>query len=239
MSAIVQPLALGLSERPVRKPWLGPRWRRFLRRGLVALAVGIVLRIFVGEAALVPTSSMEGTILVGDHILVNKFAFGPEVPFTDWRLPRLRTVERGNIIAFHYPKDPTLNFLKRVIAVGGETVEIRDGVVYVNHIPQREPYVVHTEPVWKRLGENMKPMVVPAGRLFVLGDNRDNSDDSRFWGTVPAENVIGEPLMVLWSYDAPSKAWLNEDTAFKLQFYSSIATHFFARTRWRRTGTLL
>jgi len=210
-----------------------------LRRFTLALLCGVVLRIFVGEAALVPTSSMEGTILVGDHILVNKFIYGPKIPFTNLHLPQLAHPQRGNIIAFTYPKDPSLNFLKRVVAVGGDVVELREGVLYVNAIPVREPYVVHSEPAWRRVGENMSARVVPAGQLFVLGDNRDNSDDSRFWGSVPEENVIGEPLMVLWSYDAPSASWLNDNLEFKAHFYASIASHLLVRTRWSRTGILL
>ena len=182
---------------------------------------------------------MEGTILVGDHIFLNKLLYAPQVPFTTLRLPRLKRVARGNIVAFHYPKDPSLNFLKRVIAVGGDVVEIKDGIVYVNHMPVREPYAVHTNPPWKRHPDSLSARLVPLGQLFVLGDNRDNSDDSRFWGTVPVGNVIGEPLFVFWSYDAPSAAWLNESPRFQLHFYSSILSHLFARTRWNRLGILL
>jgi signal peptidase I len=198
--------------------------------------IAFLVRTFIGEAALVPTSSMEGTILVGDHILLNKFAYGPEI--FGFHLPRLRSVERGNIIAFHYPKDPSLNFLKRAIAIGGDTVEIKDSIVYVNGIPQFEPYAVHKHGLWLH-HEDMRLTQVPFGHLFVLGDNRDNSDDSRFWGTVPDENVIGEPLMIVWSYDAPSSEWLNDSPGAQLRLYASIAVNFFAHTRWSRTGTLL
>jgi signal peptidase I len=186
---------------------------------------------------------MEGTILVGDHLLLNKFAYGPEIPLLGWHLPRLRTPQRGAIIAFHYPKDPSLTFLKRVIAVGGDTVEIRDSIVYVNGIPQREPYAVHKHAAYFAAAsihhDDMPLRHVPAGELFVLGDNRDNSDDSRFWGTVPVGNVVGEPLMIVWSYDAPSAAWLNERPGAQLRLYASIAVGFFAHTRWSRTATLL
>jgi signal peptidase I len=132
-----------------------------------------------------------------------------------------------------------LTFLKRVAAVGGDTVEIKEDVLYVNHIPVREPYVVRATPVWRRHAENMPARRVPENHLFVLGDNRDNSDDSRFWGTVPEDNVIGEPLLVVWSYDAPSSAWLSENPQQQVRLYSSIAMHLFSRTRWWRTGILL
>jgi len=215
-----------------------PRYRRILRRAFLLVLVAFLIRTFIGEAALVPTSSMEGTILVGDHLLLNKFAYGPEVPFLGIHLPRLRTPQRGAIIAFHYPKDPSLTFLKRVVAVGGDSVEIRDSIVYVNGIPQFESYAVHKHAKWLR-HDDMPARYVPRGELFVLGDNRDNSDDSRFWGTVPVGNVVGEPLMIVWSYDAPSSEWLNEQPGAQLRLYGSIAVGFFAHTRWSRTGTLL
>jgi signal peptidase I len=231
-----EPALYSLERVGVRAPRKPHRLSRVVRRTFLLVLIAFVIRTFIGEAALVPTSSMEGTILVGDHILLNKFAYGPE--FLGIRLPRLRRVQRGNIIAFHYPKDPTLNFLKRVIAVGGDTVEIRGSIVYVNGIPQFEPYAVHKHGGWLHQ-EDMPVRIVPKGELFVLGDNRDNSDDSRFWGTVPEHNVIGEPIMIVWSYDAPSREWLNESPGGQLRLYTSIAAGFFAHTRWSRTGTLL
>jgi len=216
------------------------RKRRLWSRRLVVIGLCyFFIRTFLGEAALVPTSSMEGTILVGDHILMNKLLYGPQIPFTGWRLPFFRAVQRQDIIAFYYPRNPQLIFLKRVAAVGGDRVEIRDDVLYVNDAPVREPYAQFDRRPWRRHPENMRPRVVPHGHLFVLGDNRDNSDDSRYWGTVPQRNVIGEPLMVYWSYDAPSSAWLDKDPTRQLHFYGSIVTNLFARTRWSRTGFLL
>lgn len=218
-----------------RELWV---WRR--AKFLVITAVALFLiYTFIGEAALVPTGSMEGTILVGDHLIVNKLLYAPRVPFTRWRLPRMRTVRRGNIIAFVYPKDPSLTFLKRVAAVGGDKVEIRHDILYINDAPVAEPYVVHRARHSAAPPEEMPAQVVPAGSLFVLGDNRDNSDDSRYWGTVPEANVIGEPLMVLWSYDAPSRDWLDDDPVREVKFFASIMANLFTRTRWSRTGELL
>lgn len=194
---------------------------------------------FVGEAAVVPTGSMEGTILVGDHLIVNKILYGPHIPFTRWHLPRMKTVRQGNIIAFVYPKDTSLTFLKRVVAVGGDKVEIRRDVLYVNDAPVAEPYVVHRGWRWRAEPEKMTPLIVPRGELFVLGDNRDNSDDSRYWGTVPVENVIGEPLMIVWSYDAPTRDWLEENPLREMKFFASVVANIFTRTRWSRTGLLL
>ena len=218
----------------------GIRWpRRLSTRRLIFLAAIILgVRIFVGEASVVPTASMEGTILVGDHLFMDKLLYGPEIPLVHWRLPALRSIHRGDIIVFRYPKDPSETFLKRVTAMGGDRLEIRDGVLYVNSQPVREPYAVHHAPVHSP-EESWGPAIVPEGKLFVMGDNRDNSSDSRDWGFVPVSNVIGEPLFVYWSYDAPTSRWLDENMGHKISFYASIAGNFFSRTRWNRTGMLL
>jgi signal peptidase I len=134
--------------------------------------------------------------------------------------------------------NPEEAFLKRVTAIGGDRVEIRDGQVYVNSRAVAEPYAVHRPPL-HLMNEAMPPIEVPAGSLFVMGDNRDNSSDSREWGFVPVRNVIGEPLFVYWSYDAPSARWLDEDWTHQMAFCVSIAGNFFSRTRWSRMGRLL
>jgi signal peptidase I len=219
--------------RPARRIWLLSR-----RRWLMIIAVVLGIRIFVGEASVVPTASMEHTILVGDHLFMDKLLYGPEIPVVHWRLPMLKTVRREDIIVFRYPRNPAETFLKRVAAVGGDRLEIRNSILYVNSVAVQEPYAVHYAPVHSSQ-ESWGPTVVPAGKLFVMGDNRDNSSDSRDWGFVPVENVIGEPLFVYWSYDAPSSRWLDENPAHKVSFYASIAENFFSRTRWSRTGMLL
>jgi signal peptidase I len=229
-----RPLAHALAEpRPVRSFWRRSPWRL-----LAVAAVLLGLRTFVGEASVVPTGSMEGTILVGDHLFLNKLLYGPEIPWLNWHLPTLKTIHRGDIVVFHYPKDPEETFLKRVTAVGGDRVEIRDGVVYINARPLDEPYAVHRGPLHSAY-EEMGSVVVPQGSLFVMGDNRDNSSDSREWGFVPVRNVIGEPIFVYWSYDAPTTRWLDHDFTHEVAFYASIAGNFFTRTRWSRTGMLL
>ena len=212
--------------------------RQSTKRLLLVLLIVFFLKIFVGEASMVPTSSMEGTILVGDHLFMSKLPYGPEIPLLHWRLPMLKTIHRGEIVVFRYPKDPSQTFLKRVAAVGGDTIEIRDGILYVNSRAVNEPYAVHRGPR-SSAHEEMREVTVPPGELFVMGDNRDNSSDSRDWGCVPVKNVIGEPLFVYWSYDAPSSSWLDESFGHQVEFYGSIVGNFFSRTRWSRTGTLL
>lgn len=203
----------------------------------MALFVFIV-RVFIGEASVVPTGSMEGTILVGDHLFMDKLLYGPEIPFTRLRLPAIKSVHRGDIVVFRYPKDPRETYLKRVAALGGDTVELRNGQLFINSKVVTEPYAVHRGSLYSPY-EQMAPIVVPQGKLFVMGDNRDNSSDSREWGFVPMENVIGEPLFVYWSYDAPSSRWLDENLRHRMGFYASIAGNFFSHTRWSRTGIWL
>jgi signal peptidase I len=227
---------------------LAPSFARVLRRhrawamvrwvGTVLVAVTL-LRVFVGEASVVPTGSMERTILVGDHIFVDKALYGPEIPMTSLRLPALRSVRRGDIVAFRYPKDPSLIFLKRVIALGGDRVEIRNDVLFLNGQPRAEAYVEHTRAGTPGYRESMRPLVVPAGHMFVLGDNRDDSEDSRYFGAVPLANVMGEPVFIYWSYNAPSAEWLDEALSHRLGFYISMLPHLWSRTRWHRVGELL
>jgi len=221
--------------------WAGSfrlRWRLSWRRVIVLAALVLGIRTFIGEASVVPTASMEGTILVGDHLFMDKLLYGPEIPFLHWRLPMLKTIHRGEIVVFRYPKNPSETYLKRVAAVGGDRVEIRDGILYINSGPVQEPYAVHHGPLHNPQ-ESWGPTVVPRDNLFVMGDNRDNSSDSRDWGFVPIQNVIGEPLFVYWSYDAPTARWLDESVAHRVSFYASIVGNFFSRTRWKRTGMLL
>ena len=243
-------LSLGLCESPSLPPvddaaapviaddaQIRPFWQRALsrrsllrrstRRLLFLLLIVFFLRTFIGEASIVPTASMESTILVG-----------PEIPLVHWRLPMFKKIRRGEIVVFRYPKQPSEMFLKRVTAVGGDQVAIRDGVLYINSQPVSEPYAVHHGPAHSA-HEAMGPLTVPKDQLFVMGDNRDNSSDSRDWGFVPVKNVVGEPLFVYWSYDAPSSRWLDENLGHRASFYASIAGNFFSRTRWSRTGRWL
>jgi len=213
-------------------------WRRPVGRLIIIALVVLGVRTFVGEASVVPTGSMEGTILIGDHLFLDKMLYGPEIPLLDWRLPRLKSVRRGDIVAFRYPRDPEETFVKRVVAVGGDVLEIRDSRLFINSQAIDEPYVLHRFPL-RSAHEHVGPIQVPPGSLFVMGDNRDNSSDSREWGFVPAENVIGEPLLVYWSYDAPTARWLDRDLGKQMAFYASIIGNFFSHTRWARTGMLL
>ncbi len=178
-------------------------WRRY---GSIVTTVCLFLlaRAFVVQAFEIPSGSMMNTLLVGDYILVNKFLYGPAIPFTSWHLPGFRDPSRGDVIVFRYPRDESRDFIKRVIAVGGDTVQVDGEGVYVNGRLLDEGYVRRewTDPTGGchyRYG--CVPTVVPPGSYFVLGDNRDNSQDSRYWGFVRRGEVIGGAFLIYWSWD--------------------------------------
>jgi signal peptidase I len=239
-----------------------------IRSLLVVLIAVFFIRTFVAEATVIPTGSMEQTILIGDHVFLNKLLYGPRLPYTSLRLPPLKKIHHQDIVAFRYPRNPSVMFVKRVIGLGGDVIRIKNKKVYVNGKALKEPYVQYQFASIFPLRDNFPPSIeqiatlpaawgldpgwarempqfirddglhVPQGYLFVMGDNRDNSLDSRFWGFVPEGNVVGEPLLVYWSYDAPSKEWTNDNLMARIKFDLSIVWNFIQRTRWSRMGKI-
>lgn len=190
--------------------------REYVEALVIALCAALLIRTFVIQAFRIPTGSMEETLLVGDFLLVNKFIYGAHIPFTDWTLPALREPKQGDVVVFKYPRNMKQDYIKRCIAVGGQTVEVRDKVVYVDGKefpnPPKSKFIDPTikpagfteydiEPRGAGNRDNYGPISVPEGHLFVMGDNRDNSLDSRYWGYLPRENVIGEAIIIYFSWD--------------------------------------
>jgi len=166
---------------------------------LIAFILAMFIRTFVIQAFKIPTGSMRPTLLEGDIILVNKFLYGAKIPFTDLRLPKVREPKRGDVVVFIYPEDPKKDFIKRLIAFGGETVEIKNGTVYINDKPLTSP-IFNQRYYYNRgdfAAENEK-IVVPENTYFVLGDNSASSQDSRYWGFVPKNNFLGEAILIYW-----------------------------------------
>ena len=164
---------------------------------VTALILALIIRTFVIQAFKIPTGSMIPTLLVGDHILANKFLLGTpvDVPFTNitlFRMPGLRKAKKGDIIIFKFPEDPKRDFIKRVIAVEGDVIESRNKVLHVNGVPANEPFTQHTDSSIRPIGieprDNFGPYIVPKDKYFVMGDNRDQSHDSRYWGYVDLKN---------------------------------------------------
>ena len=208
----------------------------WLKIGVISIAMFLALRVFIVEAFKIPSGSMEHTLLVGDFLLVNKLVYGAEIPYTGKRLPALRQPQRGDVIVFEWPKDHTKNFVKRLVGLPGDTVAMRDAVLIRNGVALSEPYVSHSDPeadpVWEEFRwqsdflvrsasaavayhpsrNNWGPLVVPVRQYFVLGDNRDNSLDSRYWGFVPDSLLRGRPEVVYFSFSPDSTdefAWLT------------------------------
>jgi signal peptidase I len=193
--------------------------REYLEAALWALVLTAFLRAFVIQAFRIPSESMKNTLLVGDFLFVNKFEYGPKIPFTHTRLPGLHAPHRGDVIVFQFPQDPTKDFIKRCIATGGQTIEVKNKVVYVNGQALREPYAIHSDPTLRPSGfdprDNFGPFTVPPGQMFMMGDNRDNSNDSRYWGPLPMDLVKGRAMFLYWSWDA-DRGWPRWNRLFQI-----------------------
>ena len=172
---------------------------------VTALLLALFIRAYFVQAFKIPSGSMIPTLLIGDHILVNKFIYGTKIPFTDNRFFVIRKPERGDIIVFKYPEDPSRDFIKRVIAVEGDVVESKNKTIYVNGKPTEEPYIQHTDSSIRQgmiePRDNFERRTVPKGKYFMMGDNRDQSYDSRYWGYVDIKDIRGKALIIYWSWD--------------------------------------
>jgi signal peptidase I len=177
--------------------------REYAEAILPALVLFLVIRTFLFQAFRIPSSSMEDTLAIGDFLFVNKFLYGAKVPFLDVRLPGLRAPEPGDIIVFKFPRDPRKDYIKRCVAVEGQTVEIRAKQIYVDGVLRIEPFVKHTDPITRPgdIRDYLGPIVVPKGQLFMMGDNRDNSSDSRYWGFLDRDLIKGKAMFIYWSWD--------------------------------------
>ncbi len=232
-------------------------------RGFIAeWTVTIILLLFgtttLVQAFVIPTGSMEDTLLIGDHLLVDKMAYAPPGPVSKYILP-YEHVKRGDIIVFRYPIDIRQTFVKRCMGVPGDHIKLVNKQVYLNGKKLNEPYVYHKteyieayrdnfpsepdvhvyEPAQDMLDHHVVngEVVVPPDSFFAMGDNRDSSLDSRYWGFVPRENIMGKPLIIYWSYDAPTEAL--SDPTIGVDHLVDLMEHFFTKTRWSRTFRLV
>ncbi len=214
--------------------------REYYEALLIALIFVNFARIFVFQAFKIPSGSMEDNLKIGDHIVVNKFIYGPGA----FGLAPLRDIERGDIVVFRYPRQPEIDFVKRVVGLPGEKVSIENKKVFVNDRRLDEPYVLYDDahvypsseflPEAHRFRDQMQTFSVPEGQYFVMGDNRDHSSDSRYWGTVPRTMIKGRAFMVYWSFDwqpLPPGSSAGE----RVRELGNVALRFFTKTRWKRT----
>jgi len=234
----------------------------FLASLAAVLVTGLFIITFVVQAFEIPSSSMENTLLIGDHVFVNREQFAPPTSWLDGLLP-YRNIRQGDIFVFLSPIEPGLYVVKRVMGVPGDRIHLRDGVVYRNGRKLDEPYVIHQRagaesynpyrdnfpavppseynnvaPEWQLTQKDYiqeDDLVVPPGHYFAMGDNRDVSYDSRYWGFVPKENVIGRPMFIYWSFETPPDQYLHTEASQRIGFLLHVVIHFFDESRWRRT----
>ena len=221
------------------------------------LVVGLFIITFCLQAFEIPSSSMENTLLIGDHVFVDRVTPAPK---TKWfPIIPYREVHRGDIVVFLSPAEPGLFVVKRIIGVPGDRIHLQDGVVYRNGEVAQEPFVIHSRgdynayrdnfptiaplegagvtPEWHlTMGEHIKngELVVPPDNYFAMGDNRDVSYDSRWWGFIPKENVVGRPMFIYWSFETPANQYLKTAWSDRIKFIFNVVFHFFSETRWNR-----
>ncbi len=198
--------------------------REYIEPIVIAVVIALFVRAFIVQAFTIPSSSMEPTLLVGDYLLVNKFLYGIRLPFSEKKIFQFTKPQRGDIIVFIYPKDRSKDFIKRVIGQEGDQVKLVQNKIYINDRLLDDPWGHYSEkspwPRYLASIENFGPVVVPKDSLFVLGDNRDNSQDSRFWGFVNLDDVRGKALVIYFSLDWPAQRLLE-------------------KIRWTRIGKLI
>ena len=187
-------------SKPIKKNIL---WE-YLEAAAIAVLLALFIRTFVVQAFKIPSGSMEPTLLIGDHILVSKFIYGIKLPFTEKTLLPISNPEREDVVVFIYPVDKTKDFIKRVIGLPGETIEIRSGKIFINGTSYEDRFGQYSLSEGKGNppggGNQFGPITVPENQIFVMGDNRDHSYDSRFWGFVPAKSIKGKAFIVYWSW---------------------------------------
>ncbi len=245
------------ADKPVKPQKPKETTPEFIASIALVLVTGLFIITFIFQAFEIPSSSMENTLLIGDHVFVNRIVFAP---VTRWigSLLKYRDPHHGDVIVFLSPAEPGLYVVKRVIGTPGDRIHLRDGVVYRNGEKLDEPYVIRQgdynpyrdnfpevapgpydqlSPEWRlTLSSHTEngDLVVPPNSIFAMGDNRDVSLDSRFWGFVPRENVIGTPMFIYWSFETPRGEYLRTSLADRISFVFRIIIHFFDQTRWSR-----
>ena len=233
----------------------------FLSSLAAVLVTGLFIITFVVQAFEIPSSSMENTLLIGDHVFVNRIQFAPRSKWVGKLLP-YRDVRRGDIVVFLSPETQGLYVVKRIIGVPGDRIHLRNGVVYRNGQALTEPYLdtdrdtqadvyrmnfpaIPPPPddpnIWPNWAEELPShiqgddVVVPPDHYFAMGDHRGVSLDSRYWGFIPRENIIGRPMFIYWSFETPEGQYLKTDWSDRLLFMGKVVLHFFDETRWKRT----
>ena len=230
-------------------------WENFKQIGF-AVIMAFIIKTSIVEAYKIPSSSMEDTLLVGDFLLANKFIYGAQLPVVGWRLPAIKNPQPGDVVIFIYPIDGVTKYIKRCVGVSGDTIQIKNKILYVNGelfenpehmkfidtLTNGELNIQKRRPGGLDSRDNFGPYIVPHDKFFMMGDNRDNSHDSRWWGPVPRENVLGEAIMIHWSWNDsnhPSPEVSVSDPLSVPRVFLFNAVHFFQKVRWKRLFNII
>ncbi len=234
--------------------------RDYFETIVICVIFVVFARAFVFQQSKIPTGSMIPTLLVGDYIMVNKFIYSPSPGSLERTLLPVRDIRRGDIVVFKYPEEPEKDYIKRVIGLPGEFIEIRDKIVYINGVPLEEPYKAHenemTPESWVKIKEGEAPLssaapatrrpggygresdfeqiLIPEGHYFCMGDNRDNSKDSRSWGTVPRENIKGKAFIIWWSFKGEDGEYIRTGAVDRVKSIGNKVVYFFSKSRYSR-----
>jgi signal peptidase I len=206
--------------------------REYFESIVITAIIALFATAFVVQAFKIPTGSMESNLLIGDHLLVNKFVYGLHDGFLGKILP-YRTLKRGDVIVFKYPQNPDVAYVKRLIGLPGDHLEMIGRTVYVNGKPLTEKYTQYID-AGSAYG-HFGPYDIPEGQYFAMGDNRDNSQDSRYWGTVPRDHIIGKALVIYWSFDTPRDEYLQTSLKDRISQFTDVLLNFLTKTRWSRS----
>ncbi len=210
--------------------------REYFESIVITAIIALFATTFVVQAFKIPTGSMESNLLIGDHLLVNKFVYGLHSGVLSALLP-YKEPRRGDVIVFKYPNSPEVAYVKRLIGMPGDKVEMKGRTVYINDRPLMETYTQYIDP--GSVQDSYGPIHVPPDKYFAMGDNRDNSQDSRYWGFVPRDYILGKALVIYWSFETPRDEYLQTNVTDRARQFADVFLNFFTKTRWRRTFQII
>lgn len=206
--------------------------REYFESIVITAVIALFVTTFVLQAFKIPTGSMESNLLIGDHLLVNKFVYGLHDRLLGKILP-YEELKRGDVIVFKFPQNPDVAYVKRLIGLPGDHLEMIGRTIYVNNQPLVEKYTQYIEP--GSVYEHFGPYDIAEGQYFAMGDNRDNSQDSRYWGTVPRDHIIGKALVIYWSFETPRDEYLQTSIKDRIKQFTDVVLNFLTKTRWSRS----
>jgi signal peptidase I len=210
--------------------------REYFESIVITAIIALFAMTFVIQAYKIPTSSMESNLLVGDHLLVNKFVYGLHSGFLSKLLP-YKEPKRGDVIVFKYPNNTDVAYVKRLIGLPGDKLEMIGHTIYINGQALKENYTQYI--VEGSIYDHYGPYDIPPGQYFAMGDNRDNSQDSRFWGFLPRDYLLGKALVIYWSFDTPKDEYLKTSLSERSKQFYDVFRNFFTKTRWQRTFKII